>query len=153
MEVGNESKIVRYFIRDHYLSTLLHCGIPRFDLLLLKAFPFFPGFLNPPNVPSAPYRAARSSALSPFHPACFYRSSGSGGLAVRAYAGGSPARFHVEIRRENSSLRTPKTHFFSFSTCFSPSGKRSAIQKRLLTYISEPALRRIKPNGAHSEIS
>jgi hypothetical protein len=99
------------------------------------------------------YRAARSSALSPFHPACFYRSSGGGGLAVRAYAGGSPARFHVEIRRENSSLRTPKTHFFSFSTYFSPSGKRSAIQKRLLTYISEPALRRIKPNGAHSEIS
>jgi len=41
MEVGNESKIARYFISDHYLSTVLHCGIPRFDLLLLKAFPFF----------------------------------------------------------------------------------------------------------------
>jgi hypothetical protein len=43
----------------------------------------------------------------------------------------SPPRFHVNIRREITSHRIPKQAFFSFSPCFSPSGKRSAIKKRL----------------------
>ena len=48
MEVGNESKIIRYFISDNYLSTLLHWGIPRFDLLLFKKNSLFaPGFSKP----------------------------------------------------------------------------------------------------------
>jgi hypothetical protein len=64
-----------------------------------------------------------------------------------------PARFNVDTRRENSSIRPPKQPFLSLSTCFSPSGKRSAFQKRPLAYISEPALCRIPPNGAHSEVS
>jgi hypothetical protein len=61
--------------------------------------------------------------------------------------------FHVCIRRENSSIRPPKQPFLSLSTYISPSGKRSAIQKRPLAYISEPALCRIQQNGAHPEVS
>ena len=65
MEVGNESKIVRYFIRDHYLDVIALWYSP-VRSPAFKSIPFFlPGFLNPPDVLSAPYRVARSSALSP----------------------------------------------------------------------------------------
>jgi hypothetical protein len=47
----------------------------------------------------------------------------------------------------------PKQPFLSLSLCFTPSGKRSAIQKRPLAYISEPDLCLILPNEAHFEVS
>jgi hypothetical protein len=127
MEVGNESKIVRYFISDRYLSTLL----------LRKNFSEKPG--RPPYPPSI-----RRASIDHEEVVAWRCERKQGDPPHKPF----PARFHVDIRRENSSIRPPKRHFLSFSTYFSPSGKRSAIQKRLLAYISEPDLCRIQLNGA-----
>jgi hypothetical protein len=59
---------------------------------------------------------------------------------------------HDDVRRVNSSVLPPKQPFLSFSTYFSPYGKRSAIQKHLLAFFFKPNLHRIRPNGAHSEV-
>ena len=58
-------------------------------------------------------------------------------------------KIHDDVRREESPVLPRKQPFLSFSPYFSPYGKRSAIQKRLLAYFSEPESCRIQPNRAH----
>ena len=61
---------------------------------------------------------------------------------------------HISRRHPTrESIQPPKQPFLSIFANISPSGKRSAIQKVLLAHFSEPALCRIPPNGAHSEVS
>jgi hypothetical protein len=55
---------------------------------------------------------------------------------------------HVDVRREDISIWPPKQAFLSFSTYFSPSGKRSARQLSPIELFLEPDLCHIQPNGA-----